>query len=85
MKKKFSEKKDYLGWSVEEDMEELLEVTLTATELGEMIEQRLDNMPDRRTKSYKLWVKDVNDLMLKYNQIVGFKAYSTINDRKAGT
>lgn len=44
----------------------------------EIIDYEYDNIPDKRTRVYKLWKKEFNKLITAYNEKVGFKCLNFI-------
>lgn len=46
------------------------------TEYDDMIEYNIQNIPDKRTKEYKLWLKRMNELVTKVNKLAGHIRYN---------
>lgn len=47
-------------------------------DLDELIQKVEQEMPDGRTKDYKIWMERINHLYLKYNKLVKFKCYKML-------
>jgi hypothetical protein len=55
-------------YSDEEDLEQVVDIDYMAGELQEMIFIMENSMPsDRRKLAYKIWKKEINELMKEYN------------------
>ena len=51
-------------------------IPLYPVEISDLIEREFEVVSyDRRSKEYKQWKKQMNELMKEYNRLVGFKAY----------
>lgn len=49
-----------------------------AMQLDDDITEFETNVPDRRTKEYKIWLSKINHLYNLYNQKVKFKCYKML-------
>lgn len=66
---------DSEGWN---DKEEIVPQGLI--EIGEMIDQLLNNKPKTRDKNtWRSWRKMVNQLVNTYNEKSGFRAYKNVH------
>lgn len=59
--------KDYY----EDQIEETEKVIMSAIDMQEMIDQKLENEPQKGTISHRGWKKDINSLMVEYNSTYG--------------
>lgn len=49
-----------------------------AADLSELIEQQIDNKPDKTSPLYKEWKKMMNKIIDEHTKCVKFKAYKSI-------
>lgn len=52
-------------------------VSISALELSEYIDEKMDNIPEKGTKPYKKWKFETNQLIDKFNQSFG-KRYNRV-------
>lgn len=57
--------------------EETLELT-TVTDYVDEIERLFEKTPDKRTKEYKFWKDNINNLIEKVNNLASTKLYSKV-------
>lgn len=44
----------------------------------EIIESEIANIPDKRTKDYKIWKEEINKMIVRCNKLMGLKCYNLI-------
>lgn len=59
-------------------MENKIPKEVSIIEYTDKVDEMYNNMPDKRTKEYKEWKKEYNDLVNKVNYWVEFKMLSNI-------